>query len=199
MDRKGAIQVSIGFLIVMVISALVMIFMMSWIGGMFPQLTKISTFATTQAEQQMMNEFSKGDNVLLATVPYKEQFQPGSEVWFKIGVKKTGVDDADNFFSLCVGKMSGATCVTPSEENPSAVCSGNDDECKITFKFSPLTKIINRNGIETMAAVMQIPADGVDKGIYGYRIYVCASDKATDTCDGLQESVGQYDFLVQVS
>ena len=96
---------SVSFLIIMVISALVMIFIMGWMSSLFPTLTRIGDYATSQAEQQMMNKFAEGLDVVLATIPYKEKFSPGSEVWFKIGVKKNAEVDEKDYFALCVGTM----------------------------------------------------------------------------------------------
>lgn len=229
---RGAIQVSIGFLIVMVISALVMIFMMSWISGMFPQITKISEFATSQAQQQMINEFSKGNDVILATIPYEQKFQPGSEVQFKVGVKKMNVPDENNFFATCIGAMEAVTCVTTDRPTPMSVCDTNRDGvltpteaaagsvCGIQFKMDPNTRIDDRNDIKLLAATMVIPqkytvgsGDGatqydLDKGTYGYKIYVCSSPTLTTgtgnnaqtfRCNGLTSSSGEYDFIVQVA
>lgn len=208
---KGAIEVSIGFLIVMVISALVMIFMMGWLSSMFPQLTQISEFATAQAEQQMMNEFAKGSETVLATIPYKAKFSPGSQVHFKVGVKKTAIADDSQYFALCIGSMEGTKCVVPSEATPISVCTTDDGSCKINFKFPSYTKIETRGDIKLMSGIMELPGGNADvavpPGVYGFRIYVCQSyDKTTPsfrldsfTCEGLQDSYGQYDFIVQVS
>ena len=45
---RGGLQVSVGFLIIMVVSALVLIFIMGWLGALFPQLTRIGEYATAR-------------------------------------------------------------------------------------------------------------------------------------------------------
>ncbi len=190
---KGAIEVSIGFLIVMVISALVMIFMMGWLSGLFPQLTEISQYATAQAEQQMMNEFAKGGDTILATIPTQKTFAPGSKVRFKLGVRKTAEVDTKNFFSLCVGKMSDTYCAAPGD-SPQAAANDNSG---ILFQFPKTTKITERNQISLMSGIMEIPST-VKTGTYGFRIYACAVDNANSPCSGLQNSYGQYDFIVEI-
>ena len=190
---KGAIEVSVGFLIIMVISALVLIFMMGWLTPLFGQLQQITRFATTQAEQQMMDKFADGDDVILATIPYKEKFEPGSEVYFKIGVKKMARVDEDDFFAMCVGTMESNTCTTPSELTPITVGTSG-----IQFKFSPMVKIEERADIVRSSAIMTIPSD-TETGIYGFKIYVCSGNNVNAKCTGLADSYGQYDFIVQVS
>jgi hypothetical protein len=190
---RGAIQVSIGFLIVMVISALVMIFMMGWLSSMFPELTEISEYATAQAEQQMMNEFAKGGDTILATIPTQQTFAPGSKIRFKVGVRKTASVDEKEIFTLCVGKMSGTTCTTPGD-NPVSI---SGDTSGVKFQFPATTKIVERNQIALMSGVMEIGPDVVS-GLYGFRIYVCAEDNIGNKCGGLSESYGQYDFIIEV-
>jgi len=189
---RGGLQVSVGFLIIMVVSALVLIFIMGWLGALFPQLTRIGEYATAQAEQQMMNEFAETTDVILATIPYKEKFSPGSEVYFKIGIKKTEEVDEYDYFSLCVGTMESTVCKTPTELNPTTV--GNS---KIQFKFTPVTKITNRGEIVLLTAIMTIPVD-TQPGIYGFKIYVCPAQTEMQPCTGLRTSYGTFDFIVEV-
>ena len=188
---KGAIQVSIGFLIIMVISALVMIFMMGWLSSMFPELTEISQYATAQAEQQMMNEFAKGGDTVLATIPTQKTFAPGSKVHFKLGVRKTAEVDVEDYFHLCFGKMAATSCTKPGDSPVAETVS------KIRFQFPAVTKITERGKTSLMSGIMEIPMD-VTPGIYGFRIYACASTSPTGTCSGLSASYGQYDFIVEI-
>jgi len=191
---KGAIEVSVGFLIIMVVSALVLIFIMGWLGGLFPQLQQITRYATAQAEQEMMNKFAEGGDIMLATLPYKEVFQPGSQVHFKIGVKKnTAVKDND-YFAFCVGKMDQTSCTSPAGENPVAVTG---DTSKIQFKFPQVTKITETGDIGMMSAVMVIPRE-TKTGIYGFRMYTCSGTSVSVTCAGLANSYAQFDFIVEV-
>ncbi len=193
---KGAIQVSIGFLIVMVISALVMIFMMGWLSGMFPELTEISEYATAQAEQQMMNEFAKGGDTILATIPTQQTFAPGSKVRFKLGVRKTAEVDDQQYFSMCVGKMSDVYCKTPGD-SPITVNGQTGSTTDIMFQFPAVTRIAQRGDISLMSGIMEIPSD-VNTGTHGFRIYACAVDTAGAPCQGLSTSYGQYDFIIEV-
>lgn len=189
---KGALQVSVGFLIIMVVSALVLIFIMGWLSTLFPTLTRIGEYATAQAEQQMMNKFAEGSEEILATIPYKEKFDPGSEVLFKIGVRKMASVDAFDYFALCVGTMESTVCQTPSGLTPIPIGMSG-----IEFKFTPITKITERGETERLAAVMTIPR-GTTPGIYGFKIYVCAVNTQSGTCSGLSNSYGTFDFIVEV-
>ena len=190
---KGAVEVAIGFLIVMVISALVMIFMMGWLGGMFPELTEISQYATSQAEQQMMNEFAKAGDTILATIPTQNTFAPGSRIRFKVGVRKTAEVDDYDYFALCFGQMSKIICTTPTD-SPVSITG---DPSGIKFQFPAVTKITTRGDISLMSGIMEIP-DTVTEGTYGFRIYVCEGSTGQFTCTGLANSYGAYDFIVEI-
>lgn len=191
---KGAIQVSVGFLIIMVVSALVLIFIMGWLGGLFPQLSQITRYATQQAEQEMMNKFAEGGDIILATLPYKETFQPGSEVHFKIGVRKTARVDNYDYFALCVGEMDKTTCTPTAGTNPVTI---SGDTSGIMFKFPQVTKIEERGDISRLSAIMVIPHE-TQSGIYGFKIYVCAVSQMSTACSGLQNSYGVFDYIVEV-
>ena len=65
------------------------------------------------------------------------------------------------------------------------------------FQFPATTKIVERNQISLMSGVMEIGSD-VNTGTYGFRIYVCAEDNIGNKCQGLSESYGQYDFIIEV-
>src|SRR4030042_5820230 len=122
---KGALEVSIGFIIIMVISALVLIFALSWLGGMWKQMTQISTYMTGQAVKQMTDSLRGGDDVILTTLPYSAEgvtLPKSSVTSFKIGVKRTsqaeslggtawsGTGQGSGIFSLCIGKLDTPSC-----------------------------------------------------------------------------------------
>ena len=196
--RKAAIQVSIGFLIVMVISALVMIFMMGWLSNLFPQLTQISKYATAQAQQQMMNEFAKGGESVLATIPTQQSFAPGSLVPFKIGIRKTAAVDDMKAFSVCMGNYESITCTaTPTDSGLVQPYNGK----AIGFVLPPPQIINNRGEIALSDGKMQIDST-VTAGLYGFRIYVCAYPgvQTNMQCQGLSDPhyYGKYDFIIEV-
>jgi len=191
---KGAIEVSVGFLIIIIVSALVLIFIMGWLGNIFPTLTKVGDYATAQAQDQMMNKFaeSSSTDVILATIPVREKFSPGSEVPFKIGVRKTADVDTYSYFAICIGVMESTSCKTPTEANPIPVGTSN-----IEFKFSPVIKIASRGTGPPQAATMIVPT-ATKPGVYGFKLYVCPVTSVSGTCNGLQNSYGTYDFIVEV-
>jgi len=199
---RGAIQVSIGFLIVMVISALVMIFMMGWLGNMFPQLTKITEYATQQAEDQMMNEFAEGSDTILATIPSQDTFAPEQLVPFKIGVRKTGEVDDSDIFTICIGKLTGSSCKMSGEDQGNELAYVSKD-IDIGFYIPRTVRITERNDIRLSDARMQIGE--VKAGLYGFRLYVCPHDTDDDStpiddlqCTGLEDSYGTYTFIVKI-
>jgi len=196
---KAAISVSIGFLIIMVISALVMIFMMGCLSSLFPQLTQISKYATAQAQQQMMNEFAKGGEKVLATIPTQQTFAPGTLVPFKIGIRKTADVDNDNYFTVCVGKSTGTSCTSASASKDLVQ---PDQKVNIKFMLPGPQKINERGQIALSEGRMQIGSD-VQPGLYGFRIYSCAHEVSTTglsslACTGLLQSYSTYDFIIEI-
>jgi hypothetical protein len=193
---KGSIEVTIGFLIVMVIAALTMIFVMGWMGQLFPTLQDIGTFATDKAKTQMMEEFGKGAATILATVPDNKEFPPGSNVKFIIGVKKQAGVDESNYFNLCVAKTGSTGCESDTGGTPVPAA---DDDSGVLFSFQPTIPLVKRGDTDTVTATMQIGGE-VEPDTYGFVIYACAKTTVTDECTGIEDAeyYGMYDFQITV-
>ncbi|MFH0956258.1 MAG: hypothetical protein V1813_00185 [Candidatus Aenigmatarchaeota archaeon] len=219
--RKGSIEVSIGFLIVMIIAALTMIFIMGWMGQLFPTLQDIGDYATSNARTQMMEEFGKGAATILATVPNNKDFAPGSNVKFLIGVKKQASVDDKDYFNFCIATLSSTDGCEPDTGTLVAAYDSDDtnnvDISGIKFSFKPDIKLTNRGESDTVEAEMQIPGT-VETDTYGYVIYVCAKEgpPSASVCgetgaenevhnkpcyckgDGDPDYYGMYDFQMTV-
>jgi len=206
---KGALEVSIGFIIIMVISALVLIFALSWLGGMWKQMTQISTYMTGQAVKQMTDSLRGGDDVILTTLPYSAEgveIPVNSKTSFKIGVKRTAEAEAiatqgtsaewDGFFSLCIGRLNDATC-TPISGNAISIDINN-----IKFTYPKNLRINERGGVQMVDADMSIPTEynAETYPIQGFRIFVCALQSAGGQCNGLSDPnlYGYTDFIVHI-
>ncbi len=195
--RKGAIQISIGFLIIMVISALVMIFIMGWMGQIFPSLTRIGDYATSSAENEMMKKFTEGTDIVASTIPTRVTFQKGSQVEFIVGVKKTAlIDDDIDFFTICVAVSAELDDCTEPE---SVAVEAEGDDSGITFLMPPAERVERRGVVGRFSVLMDIPTD-TDEGFYSYRIFACAKEDSDDACTGLQDDdlAGESDFIVRV-
>jgi hypothetical protein len=197
---KGSIQVSVGFLIIMVVSALVLIFIMGWLGQIFPTLTRIGDYATNNAENEMMKKFAEGSDVVASTIPTRVAFQKGSEVEFIVGVKKTSaVPDTTNFFAICVASSAATSgCNSPSVNTPIVSASG-DFTSKIKFLLPPTERVENRGDVGRFSILMQIPSDA-PQGFYSFRILACGLLGTSGTCTGMTDPnlVGETDFIVRV-
>jgi hypothetical protein len=216
---KGAIEVSIGFLIIMVISALVLIFIMGWLGQIFPTLTRIGDYATINAENEMMKKFSEGSDAVASTIPTKVNFQAGSEVEFFVGIKKTSEQKGSNWFRLCVAAGAGTTeCAYPKTANTAVAAAGDDgnDASGIVFLYAPEKEITNVGEVGRVTVLMQIPS-GTEDGFYNFRFFACGSetqDFPTDYdfdidsevsdgdveswCTDVDHAFGDTDFIVRV-
>ncbi len=196
---KGSIQVSIGFLITMVIAALVMIFIMGWLNQIFPTLTRIGDYATNNAENEMMKKFAEGSDVVASTIPTKVSFQKGSEIEFIVGVKKTAaIDDETDYFAICASlSAETSTCSYPTPGEPMIAAAGDDSG--ILFLMPPTERIENRGQVGRFSVLMQIPPS-TEAGFYSYRLFACGVDSASGVCTGLSDEnlAGETDFILRV-
>lgn len=201
---KGAVQVSIGFIIIMVISALVLIFALSWLGGMWNQMKQIGTYMTGQAIKQMTDSLRQGNDVILTTFPYSSEgvtIPVGSTTAFKVGVKKTagaviGSQEVD-FFAICVSNLNDATCQSPTGTQMGVDLSG------IKLTFPSMLTIKQRGQIQMVDSDMTIPGtyDPVASGdIRGFRVFVCSASTSAGRCTGLGDPnlYGYTDFIIHI-
>ncbi len=197
---KGAIQVSVGFLIIMVVSALVLIFIMGWLGQIFPTLTRIGDYATTSAENEMMKKFSEGSDAVATTIPTKVDFSPGTEIEFIVGIKKTTGMDEYNYFALCIATGQSDRCTSPSisaTDSTSKSVAASGDNSGIMFLFAPNKKIETRGSVGRVTILMQIPHDTA-AGFYNYRFFGCGVSSPRGTCTRVEDSFGDTDFIVRI-
>jgi hypothetical protein len=156
----------------------------------------VGTFATDSRRALMMNEFGKGGQILLATLPasYNYTKSPGLSVRFLIGVKRNSSILNKEYFALCMtsyGANGGCTPINP------ALTKIEGDTSGVMFRMSKnVIMLENRGEVKVTEATMLIPpsAEGTNK----YTIYACPVDSPTGRCEGPDESYGKYEVIVDI-
>lgn len=152
---------------------------------------------TVLAEQQMLNEFVRGEDAILATIPTSHKsYHLNSITEFKIAVKKTVESGDAEYFSVCIGTQTSNSCKIQPSSGVDFAASGDDSGIIFNFITEPVRKITTVNDISILSASMEIN-EHVEEGIYGFRIYLCPLDDEDDTCR-LDDSLGEYSFIFEV-
>jgi hypothetical protein len=188
--RKGALQVSIGFIVVMVISALILIFALSWLGQMWSGMTSIGTYMTGQAQQKMMDELRGGNDVVLSTFPFSQEgelVERGKVISFMLGVKKDSEVEDYNVFTINIVGMN----------SDSSAVLGTD----VIFTYRDKVSIVPVGGTDMIKVDMTISSKDTLKGkVYGFTAHVCKGNlaKPSSCVIGHGDYYGDTDFIIHV-
>ena len=77
MGDKGAINLSIGFVVVVVLAVLILSLGIMWIRGMFESIESLTVQVIAKAKTELMNDITAGKKDIGITLPSKTQVPPG--------------------------------------------------------------------------------------------------------------------------
>ncbi len=77
MGDKGAINLSISFVVVVVLAVLILSLGVMWIQGMFESIESLTTQVIAKAKTQLMNDITSGKKEIGITLPSKTKVPPG--------------------------------------------------------------------------------------------------------------------------
>ncbi len=77
MGDKGAINLSISFVVVVVLAVLILSLGVMWIQGMFESIESLTTQVIAKAKTQLMNDITSGDRDIGVTLPSVTKVPPG--------------------------------------------------------------------------------------------------------------------------
>lgn len=91
MGDKGAIELSISFIVVIVIAVMILALSIGLFSGWFQQISRIGTRVTDIAQQQLIQELRKGDEKIGLTVPDRNIQKRGTSGEIGVGIKNTEI------------------------------------------------------------------------------------------------------------
>lgn len=98
--RRGAIQISIGFVVIIVLAVLILTLGIGWVRSLFTTITEITTQVTDIAKQNLIQNLRKGDDKVMLTIPDKIRQRRGVAGQFGVGIKN--VDNEGHCFYIDV-------------------------------------------------------------------------------------------------
>ncbi|MFC2143876.1 hypothetical protein ACFLQO_00735 [Candidatus Aenigmatarchaeota archaeon] len=170
-SKKGAFQLSLSFIIMVVFAVIVLSLAIAWIQGMFEPLTSLTHSITDVARSELLDRIASSDSRVGIAAPDVSAWSRGETGSYAVGVKNTHADK-DQTFSMNVyleeigGELAGK----------GVEAYANAARKWLTFS----TKIfVESSGSETTDIVIQPPTNA-EKGIYMFRIVVCEALSCTN-------------------
>lgn len=175
MGDKGAINLSISFVVVVVLAVLILSLGVMWIQGMFESIESLTTQVIAKAKTQLMNDITSGDREIGITLPSVTRVPPGGredlEVILKnkefnarcymIDIELVGVDAA-----VSSAYFGSPDCLSPS-------CPGFaqiKQDAERWFLITP--DILPANSQQTATSTVSFETrDDSKGGRYGFTVY----------------------------
>ena len=187
MERKGAFQLSLSFIIVIVFAVIVLALAISWIQGIFPTVTDLTHKVTDVATERLLDDLTTGSGRVGIAAPAVTAWKRGETGSYAIGVRNV-YSDKDTRFSMNVyleeigGDLAGRS-----------VSSFVTDVQKwLTFSKDIF---IEKSSSETSDLIIRPPADA-STGIYMFRVVVCEAASCRDLNSG--NLYGSAQFTIEI-
>lgn len=191
--KKGAFQLSLSFIIVVVFAVIVLSLSIAWIQGFFPRIADLTHQVTDIAKDELLNRIAQSDSRVGIAAPDVTAWRRGETGSYAVGIRNIHSDkqlqlSMNVYLEEIGGDLAG--------ENVNAYKTAARNWLTFSGKASPGYSIITEpSGRTTSDIVIQPPTDA-KKGIYMFRVVVC---EAT-TCQtiGSANLYGSAQFTLEI-
>ncbi len=170
-QRKGAIQMSLGLIVVVVFAVILLSLLLSWVYGIFSPFTEITHKVTDVARQELLSRLAQAGGRVGIAAPAITEWTRGETGSFSLGIRNTN-PAADKTYSINVylEELGGNLAGTPASSLESEVVSW------LTFSR---TEFVERGGSKSSNIIIK-PSANAQTGIYLLRAVVCDALSCTD-------------------
>lgn len=193
MNRKGAIQLSLGFIVAVVFAVVLLSLAVTWLRDIVGGIGTLTDDLTQKAHDTLSETFNTG-LTNFAVYPGEYKLQPGRGVKLSVGVKNDDRDGEVHGFVIHVYPAMASSDVISSYACTSfAACSDlQTDMVKwITYPFEKYT--IQPNLFKFWDVSITVP-NNIRKGIYQYDLVAC-EDMDFSSCDRATTNWGSTQAL----
>ncbi len=169
--KRGAFQLSLSFIIIVVFAVIVLSLSIAWIQDLFGTITQLTFSVTEVAEQELLDRLASGDSRVGMAAPDVSAWNRGETGSYSVGVKNIH-SDKDITFSMNVyleeigGELAGKN----------AEAYANAARKWLTFSSS----VFVESSGSSLSRVVIKPPTNVERGIYMFRVVVCDASSCTN-------------------
>jgi len=178
--RKGAFQLSLGFIVAVVFAVILLSLSLTWLQSIFDPLGTITHKTTDIAMQNLLEELASGNKKVGIASPAVTEWKKGETGSYALGIKNEDTDRGNTYYINVYLETVGG------DLSPSQLTSLKDDVIS-WITLSPPTIDIDAGQRDTVNILIK-PSTTTFSGIYSFRTAVCSSPE-TD-CHATSPSVG---------
>ncbi len=189
-QRKGAFQVSMGFIITVVFAVVLLTLALPWLTDFMSQISGVTHQVTDLARSELLQEIAQAGTTVGIAAPPVTTWKRGETGAFAIGIKNKYTDQGKTFYvNVYLNQLGGAL----AGQSPSSMQA----EISKWLTYAP-SEFVNAGGSKSSQLILQ-PASGASAGIYQFRVLVCESDPCT-TLEATPEAniYGTESFAIEI-
>ena len=179
--RKGAIELSLGFIVTVVFAVILLSLAIVWLRGTIINVSTLTDDQLQRAEEELRSVFDEGTKNY-DVKPSNYELDAGTKLLFKGGVKNNDKDAKEHNFVFNVFPASASRFIVDNYGcSDFSACSElqSDMLSWLTYNSGPYS--IAAGNYRTYDVSLEIPTDAV-KGTYQYDAVVC-EDMTMSECD----------------
>jgi len=186
MNRKGAIQMSLGFIVAVVFAVVLLSLAVTWLRTIIGDVGTLTDDLTQKAHDTLSETFNTG-TTNFAIHPKEYALQPGRGVKLSVGVMNDARDGQPHDFVIhSYPAMASSDIINNYGCSTFAGCSDLQSDMVDWVTYSHSTYTIQPNRYRFWDMTVTVP-NNVVKGIYQYDVVACegtAYDQCTPTAQG---------------
>ena len=169
--QKGAIQMSLGMIVAVVFSVILLSLLLTWVFGMFSPIEEITHKVTDVARQELLNRLAQSGGRVGIAAPAVTQWKRGETGSFSLGIRNNDpANDRTYGVNVYLEQLGGALA-----GQPAASLKAEIDKW-LTFSK---TEFVEAGGSKSSNIIIK-PSINAQTGIYLLRAVVCAAPACTD-------------------
>jgi hypothetical protein len=189
-QRKGAFQVSMGFIIAVVFAVVLLSLALSWLSGFMGQIGDVTHKVTEVARTELINKIAQTGATVGIAAPPVTSWNRGETGSFAVGIKNKFTDQSKTFsINVYLEQLGGNLAGTSASSKAQEVSNW------MTYSF---TEFVEAGGSATSDLILK-PAANADSGIYKFRVLICESQPCT-TLEATPENniYGTESFAIEI-
>jgi hypothetical protein len=187
---KGAFQLSLSFIIVVVFAVIVLALAISWIQGIFPGITELTHKVTDVARDELLGKIAEGDKRVGIAAPKITSWARGDTGSYAIGIRNIYPDmDKMFYINVYIDEMQSLGDADPS------LAQRNTVRTWLTFSDK---EFVPKSSSITSDIIIKPPAT-TNSDIYKFRVMVCEAQGCRTLDDTPQNIVyGTAQFALEI-
>jgi hypothetical protein len=192
MSKKGAFDLSLGFIIGLIFAVILLTLAIMWIRGAFTGIGTMTNDLTQKASDTLSETFKTGTNNF-DVYPGEYTLAPGTGVKLQAGIQNNAEDGAVHKFTIKITPSSASKSIVTAECGEGSsfnACTGLHERMLSWLTYpEEIQYSIQPNTFKTWDIVITIPNDAV-KGQYLFDIVACKDMADAAGCDSITANWG---------